>query len=195
MMNEIFRLEIDKGQVIIYLDDILIFSKTKKEHHAQIRRVLQILRENKLYLKLEKCSFDQEETEYLGLIIGHGQIKMDPIKTKGIADWPIPQKKRDVQSFLGFCNFYRRFIQGYSRIAHPLTSLTGNSPWHWDDEQQQSFEKIKTLIATAPILSIPTDDDPFRIETDASEFAIRAVLSQKQNDKWKPITFIVTKVT
>jgi hypothetical protein len=115
---------------------------------------------------------------------------MDPIKINGITSWPVPQCKRDVQSFLGFCNFYRRFIQGYARIAHPLTSLTGISPWHWDDEQQTSFEKMKTLITTAPILSIPTDDDPFRIEADASEYAVGAVLSQKQDNKWKPIAFM-----
>ena len=190
MMNDIFRIEINQGQVIIYLDDILIFSKTLKDHHKKVRRVMQVLRENRLTLKIEKCLFDKTEIEYLGLIISQGTIAMDPIKVEGVKDWPLPMNKCDIQSFLGFCNFYRQFIKDFSKIAKPLTSLTGNAPWKWTDEEQQSFEQMKTLITTAPVLLNPSDDDPFRLETDASEYAIGAVLSQKQGDKWHPVAYL-----
>jgi hypothetical protein len=161
MMDEIFHIKINNGQVIVYIDDVLIFSKTLCEHHAQVCHVMQIFRENKLYLNLNKCAFDERETEYLGVIVGHGQVHMDPVKIAGITDWRTPTDKRQVQSFLGFCNFYRRFIQGYSGTACPLTHLTGNNPWVWESEQQEAFEQIKILITTAPVLAIPTDDDPF----------------------------------
>jgi hypothetical protein len=143
MMDKIFRVEINNGQVIVYIDDVLIFSKTLREHHAQVRRVMQIFSDNKLYLNLNKCSFDEQETEYLGVIVGHGQVRMDPVKVASIADWKTPTDKQQVQSFLGFCNFYRRFIQGYSGIAQPLTRLTGNDPWVWGPEQDEVFERIK----------------------------------------------------
>ena len=178
MMDEIFQIKINNGQVIVYIDDVLIFSKTLHKHHAQVHRVMQIFRNNKLYLNLNKCTFDEQETEYLGVIVGHGQVHMDPVKIASIADWRTPMDKQQVQSFLGFCNFYRRFIQGYSGITRLLTCLTGNDPWVWGPEQEEAFDQIKTLITTAPILTIPTDDDPFRVEADASEFAIGAVLSQ-----------------
>jgi hypothetical protein len=106
MMDEIFRVKINNGQVIIYIDNVLIFSKTLREHHAQVRRVMQIFHENKLYLNLNKCAFDQRETEYLSVIVGNRQVHMDPIKIAGISDWRTPTDKRQVQSFLGFCNFY-----------------------------------------------------------------------------------------
>jgi hypothetical protein len=195
MMDEIFRVEINNGQVIVYIDDVLIFSKTLREHHAQVRRVMQIFRNNKLYLNLNKCTFDEQETEYLGVIVGHGQVRMDPVKVAGIADWRTPTDKRQVQSFLGFCNFYRHFIQGYSGIARPLTRLTGNDPWVWGPEQEEAFEWIKTLITTAPVLVIPTNDDLFRIEADTSEFAIGAVLSQRQHDVWKLVAYLSKALT
>ena len=98
--------------------------------------------------------------------------------------------KRQVQSFLGFCNFYHWFIEGYSEIVCPLTHLTGNEPWLWGSKQQEAFKQVKTLITSTPILTIPTDNDPFHVKADASEFAIGAVLSQKQNGLWKLITYL-----
>ena len=115
---------------------------------------------------------------------------MDPIKIAGIAEWPTPSSKREVQQFLGFCNFYRRFIEGYSRFALPLTSLTGNAPFIWAQEQEDAFNKLKSLITAAPVLAIPNHTDPFRLETDASAFATGAVLSQKQDNKWRPIAYM-----
>jgi Reverse transcriptase (RNA-dependent DNA polymerase) len=140
MMNDIFHMEVINSQVLIYLDDILIFSKTLDEHHRQVHRVMEILREHKLYLKPEKCQFDALETEYLRMIISEGNIKMDPVKTEGIANWPMPKDKHDVQSFLSFCNFYHHFILNYSKEAQPLTALTGNVPFKWTDEHGKAFK-------------------------------------------------------
>ncbi|GJF00540.1 hypothetical protein PsYK624_168330 [Phanerochaete sordida] len=115
---------------------------------------------------------------------------MDPVKVKGVAEWPTPKCKRDVQAFLGFTNFYRRFIKDYGRIAKPLTILTGNNEWKWGIEQQLAFEGLKTSITSAPILAIPNDEDPFEVECDASDFAVGGALSQKQDGKWQPVAFL-----
>jgi hypothetical protein len=117
MMNDIFHIEVNAGSVLIYLDDILIFHNDLDEHHQAVRNVLDRLCEHKLYLKPEKCEFDTEETEYLGVVVGKGRVRMDPVKVAGITEWPTPDCKRDVQAFLGFCNFYRRFIKGFTDIA------------------------------------------------------------------------------
>jgi hypothetical protein len=190
MMNDIFRDLINDGKVVVYLDDILIFTKSLEEHQRVVRRVLQILRENNLYLKPEKCEFEQTKIEYLGLIISEGHVAMDPVKVKGILDWPAPTTKRELQAFLGFVNFYRHFIRGYGDLAKPLTSLTGNVDWSWEGLQQDAFEVIKQRISSAPVLAIPTDDDPYRVEADSSGKAIGAVLSQQQDGVWKPVAFL-----
>src|SRR6266852_4719196 len=108
------------------MDDILVFTDTMEEHQEVNRRVLQILWENKLYLKAAKCKFEKDKVEFLRVIVRNGQVRIDPKKVAVIMDWPIPKKKEDVQAFLGFCNFYRRFIKDFGKIAKPLTSLTGN---------------------------------------------------------------------
>lgn len=121
MMNDIFKDLIAEGSVTIYLDDILIMSKTKEEHRWLVRCVLEILKKNKLFLKAEKCEFEVLEMEYLRVIISEGSIRMDPVKIKEIMDWPMPSKKQELQSFLGFTNFYWQFIKDYSKIVKPMT--------------------------------------------------------------------------
>jgi hypothetical protein len=128
--------------------------------------------------------------EYLGVIISEGQVRMDPIKVNGIMDWPTPKIKCDIQSFLGLCNFYRQFIHHFSDVAHPLNELTGNTPFNWTSECQNAFDDLKTCIMTALILTIPNNKDKFQLETDASDYAMGAVLSQCQEGKWKPIGFM-----
>jgi hypothetical protein len=115
---------------------------------------------------------------------------MDPVKVAGIAEWPTPTCKQDVQSFLGFCNFYRHFIHHFADIARPLHVLTGNVPFEWKEECQASFDKLKTLLTSEPILTIPNNYDKFQLETDASQYAMGAVLMQNQENKWKPIGYI-----
>ncbi len=190
MMNDIFRDLIAEGKVTIYLDDILIFTKAKVEHRRITKQVLQRLRENKLFLKAEKCEFEVLETEYLGVIISENSVRMDPVKIAGIAEWPMPTKKRELQSFLGFTNFYRKFIKNYSKVIKVLTALTGLAPWKWGPEQDRAFIELKKRMAEDIILAIPNETDPFMVEANTSEGAIGAVLSQKQNGKWRPVAFM-----
>jgi trans-aconitate methyltransferase len=183
-MIDIFHIEITEVRVLIYLDDILIFHKDLEEHHQAVRQVLHRLREHKLYLKPEKCEFDQLETEYLGVVVSKGEVRMDPVKVAGITEWPTPVCKRDVQSFLRFCNFYRRFIHHFADIAHPLHGLTGNVSFQWTPECGEAFDKLKLLLTSGPILVIPNNNDKFQLECDASAYALGAVLSQQQESKW-----------
>ena len=151
---------------------------------------MQILRENHLYLKIEKCTFDAPEVEFLGLIVGNGQIRMDPKKVAAITEWPVPKTVKEVQSFNGFCNFYRRFVKDYSKIVRPLTQLTRKAEWTWGPEQENAFNTLKNVISTEPVLALPQDNCPFRVEADSSNFAIGAVLSQKVDNKWRPVAFM-----
>src|SRR5205823_14294218 len=167
-----------------------IFTVMIEEHHQIVREVLQVLKDNQLFLKAKKCTFKALEVEYLGRLVSEGQVCMDPIKVKGVADWPKRKNKKDIQSFLGFANFYRRFIKGYSEMAKPLTKLTGKEEWSWDSEQERAFEGLKKAMSTAPVLAMPKDEEPFMIECDASEGALGAILSQKQEEKWKPVAFL-----
>ena len=124
MMNDIFQDLISEGIVCVYLDDILIFTETMEEHDWVTCLVLKRLRQHKLYLRHDKCEFAKTQIEYLGLIILHGQAEMDPVKIAGVAEWPTLDSKKEVQSFLGFTNFYCRFIEGFSHLARPLFKLT-----------------------------------------------------------------------
>lgn len=161
MMNDLFRDLINCDIVMIYLDDILIFTKMLEEHYQIIWEVLQILWENHLYLKDEKCKFEKCQTEYLEMIISEGTVKIDSIKVARVKTWPQASNKYDVQAFLRFTNFYHQFIKDYREIAKSLTILTSKLNWQWEDEQKQIFKNLKSWLVTAPILAIPTDDDFF----------------------------------
>jgi len=131
--------------------------------------------------------------EFLGVIISQNSIKMDPVKVAGETEWPIPSNRKDVQSFLGFTNFYRRFIQGFSHLARPLFDLTRkDTERRWGIEEQSAFNSLKEQITTAPILALPDNLRPFRIEADRSYFATGAVLSQQlpEDNKWHPVAFL-----
>jgi transposase InsO family protein len=187
---------------IVYLDDILIFSKTKEEHDEHLQRICQRLREAELYAKPSKCQFYQTEIEFLGFIIGTKGIRMDPKRIETIKEWENhpPKSYRDLQVLLGFCNFYRRFIQSYSAIARPLTSLlkgsqngrkTGNFSKEWREPQQQAFLELLGTFQKAPLLRHYNPELAIRLEADASDAALGGVLSQLQKDtnKWHPIAF------
>ena len=126
MMDDIFEELISEGNVVVYLDDILIFTETLEEHRAIEQWVLELMRKHKLYLKLEKCEFEKTTIEYLGIIISENHISMDPVKIAGVQEWPTPTNKKEVQSFLGFTNFYHQFIKDFLNHAHPLFDLTCN---------------------------------------------------------------------
>ena len=138
-MNEILRDLINEGHVVVYLDDILIFTKGLNEHRHLVHRVLNKLREHSLYLKSSKCFFEEREISYLGLIVGGGIIKMDPKKIEAVKEWAVPRTKKELQAFIGFLNYYRRFIKDFSKIARPLHLLTGTKPFTWGREQQEAF--------------------------------------------------------
>jgi len=153
LMNEIFRDMIINMLIVIYLDDILIFSKSLTEQHKTTKEVLQRLWLHDLYLKPEKCKINKLKTEFLGLIVSEGQIEMDPVKLSRVADWPMPKKLKDIQAFMGFANFYRRFIKHFSEIVRPMNNLTKkNTPWNWGLEQQKAFDILKKKFTEAPVL-------------------------------------------
>lgn len=182
MANDVFREFLDQF-VVVYLDDILIYSRTKEEHEMHVRKVLEKLREFGLYAKLEKCQFDRDKVEFLGYIISTDGISMDPAKIKTILEWEVPKNVRDVQCFLGFANFYRKFIKAFSQIALPLIRLTKkNRPFMWTERTQAAFEALKAVFTTAPILRHVDPTKPFFLEADASDFALGAVLSQPADD-------------
>ena len=191
MMNEIFKDLIDVF-VIIYLDDILIFSDNKEDHVKHFQEVLKRLREHDLFCKPEKCEFFRKLVEYLGLIISKGCIAMDEGKVKAILEWPVPKNVKDIQAFLGFANFYRRFIEDFSGIVKPMTSLLRkDAPWKWTQAEEESFKTLKDRFTNAPVLVMPDMTKQFIVEADASDFATGAVLSQKQDDgKIHPIAFM-----
>ena len=161
-----------------------------------MKLILQRLWENDLYLKPKKCSFCKERVEYLGMIIEHGKISMDPTKLKGICDWPEPTTIKQVRSFLGFGNFYRRFIRKYSEIARPLNNLLEKTDrkdkaFEWNDNAQKVFDTLKRCFMEEPVLMMPDQTRPFQIECDASKYASGAVLTQLDtNGQRHPCAFI-----
>src|SRR5882724_6957343 len=192
MMNDIFKELIDEGVVTIYMDVILNFGgQTQEQHHQIVVQVLDILCKHRLYLKAEKCTFGKPMVEYLSLILSEGRMEMDPVKVAGVQDWPTPRNVTEVQSFVGFVNFYRCFVQDFSHVAKPLHQLTKKGEeWQWADEEQASFEELKHLITSTPILVQPNQDAPFWLETDTSGYATRVILSQLRNDgKWHLVGF------
>ena len=189
MMNDIFH---DMPAVIVYIDDILIFTKTEQGHDEIVMEVLRRLKENDLFVKPEKCFFKVQEVEMLGLIIGPDGIKMDPKKVEAITAWPVPTKVKKVQSFLGLANFYRHFVNNFSKVAKPLHELTRkDAEWKWTDKYQTAFEKLKEIFISQSVLSMVDTTKPLRIESDASEYATGAVLSMLQDDgKWHPCAYL-----
>eukprot|EP00833_Pecoramyces_ruminatium_P008145 jgi/Orpsp1_1/1182177/evm.model.c7180000080193.1 len=166
-----------------YIDDILIYSRNAEEHKEHVKKVLKRLHENGLYAKLSKCEFSTTKTTFLGHVISDKGISMDPNKVKAIMDWPIPSNITEVQSFLGLCNYYRRFIKNFAEIAKPLHNLTRkNVEYQWSEECDKAFNHLKESFTKEPILAHADPDLPFVVETDASNFAIGAVLSQR-NEK------------
>jgi hypothetical protein len=163
MMNEIFQDLIIEGVVSVYLDDILIFTNLMEEHCQITCLVLDCMRKNKLYLWPEKCEFEKVRIEYLSIIISHNKVEIDLVKIAGVADWPTPSNKKEVQSFVGFMNFYRRFIPGFSHHMRALFDLTMKDVrFIWGLPQEDSFMKLKELVTSAPVLALPNDDLPFR---------------------------------
>ena len=190
-MNAIFRPLIGKC-VLVYLDDILVYSKTPEEHAQHLQQVLQVLAENKLYAKLAKCRFNMPNTAFLGHIVGKDGIQPDPAKISIVADWPTPTNISELRSFLGLTNYFRRFVQGYSKIAAPLFQLLSTkAQWNWTATCTEAFEGLKHALTHAPVLGIPDLNKPFEVVCDASDGAIGAILLQDG----KPIAYEGRRLT
>ncbi|KAJ1300254.1 hypothetical protein OPQ81_005083 [Rhizoctonia solani] len=190
-MNEIFR-DILDVYVIVYLDDILIFSENEEDHWKHVQEVLCRLRENSCYCNIEKCVFNADEVKYLGVIANGEGVRADPDKISKVVDWATPRTVRGVQEFLGFTNFYRRFIKSFSNRAHPLYNLLRKDvAWKWGDEEDKSFQDLKTALVDSPVLIQPDISKEFFLECDASDYATGAILSQKgSDDKLHPVAFL-----
>ena len=181
-MNDIFADLIDIS-VTVYLDDILIYSDDITEHKKIVREVLRRLRANRLFASAKKCAFHTDTVNYLGYILTPTGLYMAEDKIKTIQDWPEPRKVKDVQSFLGFANFYRRFIYNYSSIVIPLTRLTRKSvPWNFSEDCRSAFRDLKKAFTTAPVLTHWMPDKQIVVETDASDYALAAILSIYTSD-------------
>src|SRR6266478_3978873 len=183
MMNDILQDFIHNGKAICYMDDILVYSRTLSDHQQIVCQVLTTLRKRRLFLKPEKCKFEQKEVKYLRLVISKDHVAMDPTKVCGVTEWPTPMKVKEVQSFLGFVNFYRKFIRDFSDVACPLYALTHKTQWWvWGSPEQEVFDALKKAVTSAPILTFPSQSGRFCLECDASNFATGVVLSQVQAD-------------
>jgi len=196
LLNNVLR-EFLNSFVFVYLDDILIYSPDKDSHVHHVRQVLQNLLENKLYVKAEKCEFHAKTVSFLGFIIAPGLIQMDPAKLSAVAKWPMPDNRKGVQRFLGFANFYRRFIRSFSAIASPLHVLTSPQvPFVWSPQAEEAFRRLKERFTSAPILIIPDPTRQFVVEVDASNEGVGAVLSQqsKEDNKRHPCAFLSKKL-
>nr|XP_010315745.1 uncharacterized protein LOC101248530 [Solanum lycopersicum] len=179
LMNRLFHSYLDQF-VVIYLDDIVVYSNNMEDYVEHLCKVFEILRNNELYVKREKCSFVQPTVHFLGHTISHGKIHMDSDKIAAINNWEAPTKVPELRSFLGLANYYRRFIFNYSAIAAPLTDLLKKDrDWNWSAACQAAFERLKLAVTEDPVLALPDFSKPFEVHTDASDFSIGGVLMQE----------------
>jgi hypothetical protein len=178
LMNKVFMEYLDKFMVV-FIDDILIFSKNEEKHDEHLRLVLQKLRENQLYAKLNKCEFWLKEVSFLGQIISEGGISVDPSKVKDVLSWNTPQNVSDIRSFLGLAGYYRRFIEGFSKTSKPMTELLVKGyTFEWTPRRETSFQDLKKTLTTAPVLIMPDMEKPFSIHYDTSDQGLGCVLIQ-----------------
>ncbi|WVZ84394.1 hypothetical protein U9M48_031431 [Paspalum notatum var. saurae] len=170
LMNKVFTEYLDKF-VVVFIDDILIYSKMEEEHEEHLRLVLHKLRDHKLYAKLSKCEFWLDQVPFLGHIVSKGGIMVDPSKISSVMDWKVPEVVKEVRGFLGLAGYYRRFIESFSRIAKPMTSLLEKGKLH--------FDELKKRLTTAPVLTLPDLTKSFTVYCDASKEGLGCVLMQE----------------
>ncbi|KAJ9527210.1 hypothetical protein QJQ45_025469 [Haematococcus lacustris] len=181
VMNDIFR-DYLNDFVVVYLDDILVFSKNKAEHLKHLEIVFRILKEHELYAKLIKCEFEKSELKFLGHLVGVNGIRPDPAKIKSIKDWPPLNDVAAIRSFVGLATYFRMFIQGFAKLVEPLTNLTKKDvTWCWDDKCEEAFQGVKHALSNAPVLSLPDFNKEFQVLCDASVTGIGAVLMQDKH--------------
>ncbi|KAJ9541044.1 hypothetical protein OSB04_027550 [Centaurea solstitialis] len=178
LMNRTFKDHLDEF-IIVFIDDILVYSKSKEDHEAHLRITLETLQSKKLYAKFSKCEFWLEQVAFLGHIISGEGIKVDPAKVESISNWPKPKNVSEVRSFLGLAGYYRRFVENFSKIALPLTRLLRKGvKFVWGEDQEKSFEELRKRLITTPILALPSGSEGFQIYSDASKSGLGCVLMQ-----------------
>ena len=191
LMNDIFRDELDRC-VLIYLDDLLIFSPSLEQHLRDLRTILEKLRQHRLYAKLSKCEFLKKEIRFLGHLITAEGLKMDPDKVKAILEWPELTNEADVLSFLGLVNFYHKYLEHLADVATPISDLLKDeNPFVWGPEQSDAFKQLKQLVASDPILCHYDVTEPVEVHGDASNRAVGAMLVQKGH----PVAFESRKLS
>ena len=175
---------------LVFLDDVLVYSKCEDNHFAHLKATFQLLREANLKLKPKKCRLVQKEVTYLSHLIGNGGIQVDPKKVEVVENWPVPKTVKGVRSFLELCNYYRRFVKDFAGIARPLSSLTKKKvPFIWNDECQTAFDSLRKELITAPVLEFPDYTGTFILDTDASNTSLGAVLSNVINGEERPLVY------
>ena len=194
MMNTLLRGKLSRFAVA-FLDDVFIFSRTREEHLQHLREVLELLRAQGLYLKPSKCEWMKDEVEFLGHRIGRNGLSVDPAKIDAIRQWPQPADASQLRSFLGLAGYYRRFIEQYSHVATPLTELTkDDAAWRWEAPQQRAFDELKQRLGAAPTLLLADPSKPYVLHTDASGYALGAVLMQDQGQGLQPVSYLSSKM-
>ncbi|KAJ4765914.1 polyprotein [Rhynchospora pubera] len=185
LMNDVFKEELRKS-VLVFFDDILVYSKSWEEHLQHLEIVFQKLRAHRLFAKMSKCAFGVERVDYLGYIISKDGVATDASKIEAIIHWPTPQNARGLRGFLGLAGYYRRFVKDYGVICKPLTQLLGKKGFQWSLKAQEAFERLKTAMTSAPVLALPDFFEPFCIEADACDVGLGAVLTQNG----RPLVFL-----
>jgi len=168
LMNRVCKLYLDKF-IIVFIDDILIYSKNETDHAEHLRLTLELLKTEQFYAKLSKCEFWIREVHFLGHVVNEKGIHVDPAKVESIQNWPTPKTPSEIHQFLGLAGYYRRFIEGFSKVAQPLTTLTHKGTvFRWGDNQEKAFQTLKDKLCCAPILSLPEGTEDFVVYCDAS---------------------------
>jgi hypothetical protein len=181
--------------VICFVDDILIYSKSMDEHVIHVAKVLETLQRNQLYVNPDKCEWGVDKVSFLGHVVSAKGIAVDGSKIEAIQGWPVPKNVAELRSFLGLAGYYRAYVPHYSQVAADLTCLTGKSQsWVWGESQERAFRRLKELLSSAPVLVVPDMDQPFVIHTDASDFAVGAMLEQNQGGGLQPIAYLSKKL-
>ena len=195
LKNNTFKDELDTF-ISVYLDDILVFSRTVEEHLKHVHIALEKLRKAKTYGRLHKCEFFKTHVECLGFDVSAQGIMPSPEKVKAVVEWPRPSTVKDVRSFLGLAGFYPRLIRNFSQKARQLTDLTKDkTPWKWESAEEKAFEELKESLVTAPVLKMPDFDKPFVLTTDASAVTVGAILEQDFGQGLQPVAFESRKLT